>query len=329
MSKRRGTLLATFGTVLVVISMLMATGVVLGDSHVVTVSMDELNSSGQTGTAMLTAQGSSTEVVVSLSAGALQSELMHIHSGSCGNLGGVVHPLTSFSGGSGESSTTVSATLDDLLGGNFTINAHKAGEAGLYTACGNLPARVGSSGGSRSFAGGLVTLDIPQGALSADVDIWYQDLTAGSAPAAPPAGTGFGAVILSLATTPATTFTRAVNVTVAYSADDIAAGGANYTNVKLYAYDAGFKEWQAIDAAIRDIPGLTLTTQQTRLGIYAIIVTGAAAPTPEPTPAPAETPDTGDLAPGTGLLLGLAAAGLLLVLGGGYLFLRRSSGSRA
>ena len=73
------------------------------------------------------------------------------------------------------------------LGGNFTINAHKAGEAGLYTACCNLPSRVGSSGGSRSFAGGLGTLDIPPCALSAAVDIWYQDLTAGPAPAAPAA----------------------------------------------------------------------------------------------------------------------------------------------
>jgi hypothetical protein len=61
--------------------MLVATGIVSGDSHVVTVSMDEASDSGQSGTATLTAQGSSTGVVVSLSAGALQSEL--IHSGSC------------------------------------------------------------------------------------------------------------------------------------------------------------------------------------------------------------------------------------------------------
>ena len=188
---------------------------------------------------------------------------------------------------------------------------------------------AGSGGGSLSFADGAVKIAIPQGALSQDVDISYTALSGDAVPAAPPAGTALGSNVFSLAVEPATTFGRAVNITIAYNADDVQAGGANYTNVKLYVYDVAFKEWQVIDAAIRDIPGLTLTTQQTDLArSYAIIVTGAVAPTPDPTPPPAET-DTGDLAPGTGLLLGLAAAGLLLVLGGGYLFLRRPRGSSA
>jgi hypothetical protein len=125
-----------------------------------------------------------------------------------------------------------------------------------------------------------------------------------------------------------------VNVTVAYSANDVAAGGNNYTNVNLYVYDVAFNEWQTVESAIRDIPSLAQITQQTNIAAtYAIILTGAAAPpattTPEATPPPAETPDTGDLAPGASLLLGLAAAGLLLVLGVAYIFLRRPAGSRA
>lgn len=106
---------------------------------VVTVTMNELNQSGQSGTATLTARGSDTEIVVTLSAGAMQSGAIHVHSGQCGdNLGGVEHPLTKFSG---ESSTTTLAgvSLSSLLNGDRAINAHKADDASVYTACANIP----------------------------------------------------------------------------------------------------------------------------------------------------------------------------------------------
>jgi len=194
---------------------------------------------------------------------------------------------------------------------------------------------AGSGGEVLTFADGGVKVDVPQGALSADVDITYTALSGDAVPGLAPAGTALGSNVFSLAVTPATTFKRAVGVTITYNAADVTAGDGNYTNVKLYAYDAGFKEWQSIESAIRDIPGLTLTTQQTIVaGTYAIIVTGAPAPPPVATPTPAPTPaptppKTGDMAPSASLLLGLAAAGLLLVLGGGYLFVRHPGGSRA
>jgi len=107
----------------------------------ITFALEELSGSGQSGSATLTEQGSMTQVELSVSAGALQTELTHIHSGQCGaTLGGVVFSLTSFAGGSGTSSTLVDATLDSLRDGNHAINLHQAGSPGIYTACGNIPA---------------------------------------------------------------------------------------------------------------------------------------------------------------------------------------------
>ena len=104
------------------------------------IMLGEQNSSGQTGWAALTARGSQTEVVLNVAPGALESELVHIHSGACGNdtLGGVVHGLSKIAGGA--SATTVAATLASLRTGDFAINSHKNGEPGVYTTCGNIPA---------------------------------------------------------------------------------------------------------------------------------------------------------------------------------------------
>ena len=107
----------------------------------ITFSLGELDESGQTGWASLTAMGNQTEVILSLSSGSSESELVHIHTGQCGDtLGGVAHPLSSFTGGGGSSVTTVEATLDSLRSGGFAVNAHTKGNAGVYTACGNIPA---------------------------------------------------------------------------------------------------------------------------------------------------------------------------------------------
>ncbi len=98
----------------------------------------------QSGTAVLTAKGEETEVVLNLSAGPAGAGIeqpVHIHSGSCATLGGVVHPLTNLKGG--KSTTTVKAKLDTITTGKFAINAHKSGqEASVYTACGDIPAKM-------------------------------------------------------------------------------------------------------------------------------------------------------------------------------------------
>ena len=106
----------------------------------ITVNLNEDNSSGQSGTALLTPRGGNTEVWLSLSPGALESEKVHIHSGQCGvdTLGGVVYPLTSFS--EGISGTLLKGvSISSLLTGDFAVNSHKAGDPSVYTACGNIP----------------------------------------------------------------------------------------------------------------------------------------------------------------------------------------------
>ena len=109
-------------------------------NDVLLIALNEQGDSGQSGWAMLTAMGSQTSVVLSLSEGATQTELVHIHTGTCGDaLGGVAHALTSFVGGAGGSTTMVDASLASLRNGEMAINAHQAGSPGNYTACGNIP----------------------------------------------------------------------------------------------------------------------------------------------------------------------------------------------
>ena len=63
---------------------------------------------------------------------------VHIHEGSCPNVGAVKFPLTDIV--DGRSTTVVNALIRDLLAGNLSINAHKSqAEIGVYTACGNIP----------------------------------------------------------------------------------------------------------------------------------------------------------------------------------------------
>ncbi|MDA1188507.1 MAG: hypothetical protein O2854_02335 [Chloroflexi bacterium] len=109
---------------------------------VVVVGLGEMNSSGQSGVAVLSEEGTGTRVVISVTSGATGvAQPVHIHSGTCSTLGGVVHSLTSVTNGS--SSTLVAASLSSLLTGGFAINLHKsAAEVSVYTACGNIPARA-------------------------------------------------------------------------------------------------------------------------------------------------------------------------------------------
>ncbi len=115
----------------------------------ITISLEEQSASGQSDWASLTARGSKTEVVLLLSPGTMQTEMVHIHTGQCGDtLGGVAKGLTKFAGGSGGSMTLVDLSLSSLRNGDFAINSHQTGNLGTYTSCGNIPAGAGGSGGT-------------------------------------------------------------------------------------------------------------------------------------------------------------------------------------
>ena len=265
------------------------------------ISLGAQNASGQWGTATLTAQGAQTEVVLSLSSGTLQSEAVHIHEGSCDrglaagtNLGDVAHALTFFSGGSGETTTVVPASLASLRDGQFAINAHEAGNPGTYTACGNLTASRPAPNGTL-FGSQIFSLDV------LDSNGVYQTTQS---------------------------FSGFIQVTVPYTdADKAQASGGRDDNVDLYVYDAAFKRWNRDASAIQDVVNKSLTSSQTALGAagasgFAIVIT----PPAGAVPGGATPPAAGDIAPGSGLLIGIALAGAILILGGGYLFRR---GSRA
>ncbi|MBI4674929.1 MAG: CHRD domain-containing protein, partial [Chloroflexi bacterium] len=100
----------------------------------VTVTLNPLNDSGESGTATLTDLGNGkVKVEVTITgapAGVVQP--MHIHKGTCANLEAKpTYPLTSLT--DGKSVTVIEATLADLQNGNFAINGHKsAQEASIY-----------------------------------------------------------------------------------------------------------------------------------------------------------------------------------------------------
>lgn len=105
----------------------------------VTIDLGEQNSSGESGTATLTADGEQTVVVIALTgAPADTPQPAHIHSGACPEVGDVVYPLTNIEGGASE--TTVAAPLADLQAAAYAINVHESEEAiQNYVACGDLP----------------------------------------------------------------------------------------------------------------------------------------------------------------------------------------------
>ena len=106
----------------------------------ITLVLADLNGSGQSGTATLIPLGDQIQVVLDLSSGGKRSELVHIHSGQCGDkLRGVNYLLNSFVGGSGLSTTTVETSLDEVQDGDHAIHVHQGGNPAVYTACGNIP----------------------------------------------------------------------------------------------------------------------------------------------------------------------------------------------
>ncbi|MCZ6615390.1 MAG: hypothetical protein O6920_06390 [Chloroflexi bacterium] len=107
----------------------------------INVPLVELNSSGQTGTATLrTGSGDTTGVTLRVTAWPRDPQPVHIHDGTCDNLGGIAYRLKDVNFGDSET-PSVKVKLDALRTGNFAINLHDSlGSPEVYTACGNIPA---------------------------------------------------------------------------------------------------------------------------------------------------------------------------------------------
>jgi hypothetical protein len=102
-----------------------------------TIPLNELNASGQSGEAVLTETDSGTNVSLMVD-GATGDQPVHIHLGSCDALGEVSAALTDIDA-NGESVTDVELTIDELLDGEYAINAHESVEnIANYVTCGDI-----------------------------------------------------------------------------------------------------------------------------------------------------------------------------------------------
>jgi hypothetical protein len=103
----------------------------------VTVTLDALNDSGMSGEVTLTETEDGTQVSL-LVEGATGGHPVHIHFGSCDDLGEVAAPLTDIDE-TGMSETTVDLTIDELTSEEYAINAHESAEnITNYIACGDI-----------------------------------------------------------------------------------------------------------------------------------------------------------------------------------------------
>jgi hypothetical protein len=121
----------------------------------VVVQLAEVDGSGESGSATLTAMGDQTRVVLAMRNTTTDSQPAHIHEGSCGPalnpapLHGLLNVMQ------GRSETVVNRPLSELTAGGLAINVHQsAAELETYVACGNLPGwgdDMGSSDGGFGY----------------------------------------------------------------------------------------------------------------------------------------------------------------------------------
>lgn len=118
-------------------------GIALGASAAtpasVTVKLNALNGSGETGTATLTQLKGGVNVVVALKNAPAAAQPTHIHIGTCGNINKAPeYPLVNTVNGAG-TSTVAGVTIKQLLAGKYAINVHKSTmDLATYVACGNI-----------------------------------------------------------------------------------------------------------------------------------------------------------------------------------------------
>jgi cytoskeletal protein RodZ len=129
-------LLVSFA-VLALVGILLA-GVAFAQTPL-TITLNEQNGSGESGTATLTDLGNGmVRVDVTVSGQpADSSQPMHIHTGKCPNPGPVVYPLNDLV--DGKSTTEITTTLETLLASPHALNGHKsAAELQVYVFCGDV-----------------------------------------------------------------------------------------------------------------------------------------------------------------------------------------------
>ncbi|MGA7800422.1 MAG: hypothetical protein WCC36_06390 [Gammaproteobacteria bacterium] len=142
----------------VIISLLGAAGLAACAAQPVSqgtsITLKPMNNSGESGTAMLTAEGRNTKVVIALAntpPGVTQPA--HIHAGTCSDLN--PRPLVGLHSVTGGGSTSVvPLPLTSLLSAPYAINVHKSQQdIGSYVACGDIASAAPYGGRSQPGLG--------------------------------------------------------------------------------------------------------------------------------------------------------------------------------
>ena len=109
---------------------------------------------------------------------------------------------------------------------------------------------------------------------------------------------------------------KAVTVTAKYTANDVAGAPQNSPiNLKIMRYNETNSAWTALNTTV-DLAAQTLTARVKTFSLFA--VAGVDPPAQAiATATPVGLPPTGDVSPGSGLLLGLLLAGFLMIVAGG------------
>jgi hypothetical protein len=105
----------------------------------ITIDMQEIDGSGQSGTANITSDGDQVTVSIEIDAGPDgEPQPVHIHEGNCRDLGDVAVPLEDVVDGVSESTADIS--LSELIAGDYAINVHLSeDQMDVYVACGTTP----------------------------------------------------------------------------------------------------------------------------------------------------------------------------------------------
>lgn len=136
--------LIRFGVAAVLIAAIAAFGSIQASAQEdeITIPIEELNGSGVSGDATLTDNGDGTTTIDVLVDGASGDHPIHLHSGTCAELGDVVVALTNVDA-DGSSVTDIPvplSTIQDPEVGPHAINIHlSADEIATYVACGDVP----------------------------------------------------------------------------------------------------------------------------------------------------------------------------------------------
>ncbi|MDA0987597.1 MAG: hypothetical protein O2783_00360 [Chloroflexi bacterium] len=218
------------------------------------------------------------------------------------------------------------------------------------------PVAVPPGGAIKAFTpGAITTLTSPDSKVTVTISsdapmgtgwLLYTPKTSANAPAALPAGLAFSTAIFELtgidasgSAAASTSFHTPIKVSVRYTDADLPAAQGNPSRLVLYKYDPVFEVWTPLTTSV-NLANKTVQANVTRVSFFALL--GQPQP-PTPTPTPTATlrpgqatptsavtptatllpPTPGDIAPGSGLLMGLLISAFIMIAAGSY-YLRQS-----